>query len=125
MIILNTSRVNHHFQQVAHGIHRDVPFASVDLFAGIIAALAASFGRLDTLQEFSNGLLELGTRAEIRYIWVVAGSMTCADGVKTDYADLSVYMAGQDSDQDGFPDEGEEPVLYIPPYTFSIGRRLP
>ena len=63
-------------------------------------------------------------RDEIGYIWVVAGSMMCEDGIKTDYADLSVYTADQDSDQDGFPDEGEEPVLYIPPHVFSTGRRV-
>ena len=49
MIILNTSRMDHHFQQVAQRIHGNMPFASVDLFACIIATLAASFGRLDAL----------------------------------------------------------------------------
>jgi hypothetical protein len=68
---------------------------------------------------------EAGTRGQIRYIWVVAGSITCEDGVKIDNADLSVYTGDQDSDQDGFPDEGEEPVLYIPSDAFSTGRRIP
>jgi hypothetical protein len=41
--------VDDHFQQVAHGIHGDMPVAPVVLFSGIIAALTASFGRLNAL----------------------------------------------------------------------------
>ncbi|UCC63310.1 MAG: hypothetical protein JSV36_21675 [Anaerolineae bacterium] len=64
-------------------------------------------------------------RNEIRYIWVLSGSMECEGNTKIDTASISVFMAGQDSDEDGFPDEGEVPVLYIPPSTFSTAKRVP
>lgn len=65
-------------------------------------------------------------RNEIRYIWVITGSMECIDGnAKTDNVSISVFMANQDSNEDGFPDEGQEPVLCIPPGTFSTAKRVP
>ncbi len=65
------------------------------------------------------------SRDEIRFIWVLSGSMECEGNTKTDTASISVFMAGKDSDEDGFPDEGEVPDFYIPPGTFSTAKRVP
>jgi hypothetical protein len=108
----------------------DPTFLGLDLEANVMSELVGEAVRTGTNTYDFNVIgygakLEPGTRAEIRYIWVVSGSMTCEAGVKTDTADISIYTADQDSDQDGFPDEGQEPVQYIPPHAFSTGRRVP
>jgi hypothetical protein len=111
-------------------VNGDPTFLGEDLEANLMTELIGEAVRTGkNTYDFSligyGAKITPGTRGEVRYIWVVAGSMTCADGVKTDYADLSFYTADQDSDQDGFPDEGEEPAFYVPEEVFSTGRRLP
>jgi hypothetical protein len=68
----------------------------------------------------------VGVRNEIQYIWTVTGSMECLDGDnKTDSVHLAVYAAAQDADNDGFPDEGEEPALCVGPTILSAAKRVP
>ena len=65
-------------------------------------------------------------RGRIIFIWTVTGTMTCVDGEhKTDEVHIAVYLADQDGDGDGFPDEGEEPFLCIGPGPLGVGRRVP
>ena len=47
--ILDVRGVNHHRQQIAFRIDDELPFASINLFAAIKAALAAGFRSLDRL----------------------------------------------------------------------------
>jgi steroid delta-isomerase-like uncharacterized protein len=78
---------------------------------------------------FASTMLEYGTKRrenapdELMTIgiststWQITGSDT-----KEGQATYAVYLASQDADGDGFPDEGEEPVSCTP-FTFT-GRRL-
>ena len=56
-----------------------------------------------------------GDRGEIVYMFVVNGSLACeGDATITSDVTLSVYMAAQDADMDGLPDEGEVPIASAP-----------
>ena len=66
-----------------------------------------------------------GDRNEILYIFVINGSLTCEDGANvTSDVMLSVYSGDQDTDQDGFPDEGEAPQC-IGPNDLGSAKRIP
>ena len=66
-----------------------------------------------------------GDRNKITYIFVVNGSLTCeGDANITSDVTLSVYSADKDADQDGFPDEGAEPMC-IGPTDFGTAKRVP
>jgi hypothetical protein len=66
-----------------------------------------------------------GDRNEIAYIFVINGSLTCEDDANvTSDVTLSVYPGDQDADQDGFPDEGAEPMC-IGPTDFGTAQRVP
>ena len=62
---------------------------------------------------------------EMVWIMVWTGTTTLSDGGNTDVSEgmLSLYMAEQDADGDGFPDEGQEPI-WCGPHT-NVARRLP
>jgi hypothetical protein len=65
-------------------------------------------------------------RGDILYILTVTGTMTCIDDEnKTDSVYLAVYLAEQDSDKDGFPDEDEEPFFCVGPSPLSEAKRVP
>jgi hypothetical protein len=115
---------------VMRPVNGDPTFLGLDLEANVMGELVGEAVRTGwNTYDFSligyGAKLTPGTRGEVRYMWVVSGSMTCADGVKTNSADISFYTADQDSNQDGFPDEGEEPAQYIPEEVFSTGRHVP
>jgi hypothetical protein len=60
---------------------------------------------------------ELATIGIASATWEITGPDT-----KEGQSTYAVYLASQDADGDGFPDEGEEPVSCTP-FTFT-GRRL-
>jgi hypothetical protein len=65
-------------------------------------------------------------RNEILYLWTVNGSLTCEDGDKiTSDANLAVYEADQDANQDGFPDVGQDPIACFGPLDFGSAQRVP
>jgi hypothetical protein len=64
-------------------------------------------------------------RNEIQYIWIIEGSTECTDAnAKTSHVSISVYDAVRDGDNDGFPDQGQEPDLHIPRHMFGTARRV-
>jgi hypothetical protein len=67
-----------------------------------------------------------GDRNEILYIQTIVGSLECVDGNNIiNDVNLAVYMPDQDADQDGFPDEGEEPTVCIGPIELGSAQRVP
>ena len=64
-------------------------------------------------------------KPEIVWIMVWVGTTTLSDAGNTDVSEgmVALYMAEQDADGDGFPDEGQEPV-WCGPHT-NVARRLP
>ncbi len=66
-----------------------------------------------------------GDRGEIVYLFVVNGSLACeGDATITSDVTLSVYMAAQDADMDGLPDEGEVPIC-MGTSDFGSAQRIP
>ena len=65
-------------------------------------------------------------RGEIVYIWTVSGTMSCVDGKnKTDDVNIAIYLASQDADKDGYPDDEEEPFFCTPGGPLAVGKRVP
>ena len=67
-----------------------------------------------------------GNRGRIIYIMTVSGTMSCVDGEhKTDEVYIAAYLADQDSDGDGYPDDNAEPFFCVGATAFGVGRRVP
>jgi hypothetical protein len=61
---------------------------------------------------------------KIAYIWVISGSLVAADANTLDSVfTLAVFGADADANGDGFPDEGQAPIVAVP--GSSIVQRLP
>ena len=103
------------------------PFSKTDYLSDLVGE-AVKTGR----NSYDFSLIGYGVkeeekdRGDITFIQIVTGTVSCVDGEhKTDIVNIAVYMADQDADKDGYPDEGAEPFLCTPTGPFAVGKRVP
>lgn len=119
------------FAYVMRWVNPDVtlraePFAEADYSSEMVGeAVKTGPGTYD-ISLIGYGVKERdGDRNQILYIFTADGTLTCvgADEFVNDVT-LSIFMAEQDADRDGFPDEGEVPTCHGPT-DFGSARRIP
>jgi len=101
------------------------PFETADYLSDLVGEAVKSGPGTYDISVFGYGVNEReGDRNEILYLFGITGIMTCDGETISQEALLSVYAADADKDNDGFPDEGAEPV-FCHPTEFPAAKPIP
>jgi hypothetical protein len=100
-------------------------FPEADTMSPLIGEAVRTSNNTYDIHLIGYGIQEMeNSRGEIQYIWIVSGELTCLDeNHKTDNVTAYIYPGEMDTDKDGFPDEGAEPIV-IGPFTLSEATRV-